>query len=158
MAQPVLDAIRRILSEEGVDFREVHHEEVRTSEAAARARAEPLRIGGKALLVKAGSEFRLCVLSASRKLDSQALKKHLGIRSLRFASADELLELTGLVPGSVPPFGRPILPFTLHADPSVLENDRIAFNAGSLTDSVILRVEDWVRVAKPEISAFARGE
>jgi prolyl-tRNA editing enzyme YbaK/EbsC (Cys-tRNA(Pro) deacylase) len=63
--------------------------------------------------------------------------------------------MTGLVPGSVPPFGRPILPFDLFADDSVLRNDRIAFNAGSPTDSIIMSVEDYVRIAAPEVFRFA---
>ncbi len=35
------------------------------------------------------------------------------------------------------------------------ENERIAFNAGSLTDSIILDVRDWLRVARPTMFAFA---
>jgi len=66
--------------------------------------------------------------------------------------------MTGLVPGSIPPFGRPILPFDLFADRSILANDKIAFNAGSLRDSIVMNVEDYVRVAKPEIFAFSQSE
>ncbi len=29
-------------------------------------------------------------------------------------------------------------------------NDRIAFNAGSLTDSIIMQVADWERLARPQ--------
>src|ERR1700704_5389917 len=128
----LLDEIRAWLTSESVPFREVHHEPTRTSEESARARGEELRVGGKALLIKVDAEFRLFVLSAERKLDSTAIRTHFGAKKTRFASPEELLELTGLVPGCVPPFGPPVLPFPLYVDPSVLENDRIAFNAGSL--------------------------
>ena len=66
---------------------------------------------------------------------------------VRFATHEELLEKTGLVPGSLPPFGRPILPFPLHVDASTLANERIAFNAGSLTDSIVMGVDDYRRAA-----------
>jgi prolyl-tRNA editing enzyme YbaK/EbsC (Cys-tRNA(Pro) deacylase) len=59
------------------------------------------------------------------------------------------MTMTGLVPGSVPPFGRPILPFDLYVDDSIPANDRIAFNAGTLTDSIIMSVPDYLRVARP---------
>jgi Ala-tRNA(Pro) deacylase len=59
------------------------------------------------------------------------------------------LDLTGLVPGCVPPFGKPVLPFDLFVDAAIRENDRIAFNAGSLTNSVIMGVDDYLRVADP---------
>ena len=111
-------------------------------------------MGGKALLLKVDDVFRLFVLSADRKLDSAAVKKHFSAKKTRFASPEELHQLTGLVPGSVPPFGAPVLPFPLYVDPSVFENDRIAFNAGSLTDSVVMAVSDYRRLAVPEVFVF----
>jgi len=151
----LLDSIRTWLSAEGVSFREVHHEPTRTSEDSARARGEDLRVGGKALLIKVDDVYRLFVLSADRKLDSAAVKRHFSARKTRFATPEELLELTGLVPGSVPPFGQPLLPFPLYVDPSVFANERIAFNAGSLTDSIVMPAGDYRRLAAPEVFEFA---
>jgi len=151
----IYDAIRDWLQRESVAFREAHHEPTRTSEESARARGEELRVGGKALLIKVDAEFRLFVLSADRKLDSGAVRSYFAAKKTRFASPEELMELTGLVPGSVPPFGAPILSFPLYADPSVFENERIAFNAGSLTDSMIMEIDDYRRLAKPEVFSFA---
>ena len=151
----LVDQIRAWLVSECAQFREVHHEPTRTSEDSARARGEELRVGGKALLIRIDSVFRLFVLSADRKLDSAAIKQHFGARKTRFATPEELAELTGLVPGSVPPFGQPILPFPLFVDPSVFENERIAFNAGSLTDSIVMPIEDYRRLASAEVFRFA---
>lgn len=155
MPDDVLDRIRAMLRETGIAYREARHEPTLTSEESARARGEDLRVGGKALLLKVGGGFRLFVLSAARKLDSAAIKRHIVSKKLRFANPDELHALTGLTPGAVPPFGPPILPFELYADESILENEVIAFNAGSLTTSIIMRVDDYVRVAKPEIFRFS---
>jgi len=154
----VLENIRNWLEASGVAFREAHHEPTRTSEESAKARGEELRIGGKALLIKVDSTFRLFVLSADRKLDSGAIKQYFGAKKTRFATPEELMEMTGLVPGSVPPFGAPILPFPLYIDPSVLENPRVAFNAGSLTDSIIIAIEDYQRIAGAEVFRFSAGE
>ena len=151
----ILGAIRDWLQRESVAFREVHHEPTRTSEESARTRGEDLRIGGKALLIKVDADFRLFVLSADRKLDSAAIRTRFAAKKTRFASPEELMEMTGLVPGSVPPFGPPILPFPLYTDPSVFENQRVAFNAGSLTDSIIMGIDDYRRLANPEIFTFA---
>jgi len=151
----ILEKIRDWLSAGGVVFREIHHEPARTSEDSARVRGEELRIGGKALLVKVDDAFRLFVLSADRRLDSGAIKRHFGARNMRFATPEELAESTGLVPGAVPPFGSPVLPFPLYADPTVFENDRIAFNAGSLTDSIVMPVLDYKRLAMPEVFEFS---
>ncbi len=152
----ILPAIRRLLTEAGISFREVHHEPTRTSEESAKARGEELRIGGKALLMKGDDLLRLFVLPADRKLDSGAIRREFGWKKMRFATPDELLELTGLVPGCVPPFGPPILPFELCLDQAATQNPRIAFNAGSLTDSIILAMSDYLAIAKPSrVFAFS---
>lgn len=152
----VLDRIRDMLRAAEVPFREVHHEPTLTSEESARARGEPMSLGGKALLIKADDRFALFVLRADTKFDSGAVRRGLGVKKTRFATAEELNQLTGLVPGCVPPFGRPILDFDLYVDPGILANDKIAFNAGSLTDSIIMSVADWSRLARPVELAFAQ--
>src|SRR3954470_19583084 len=100
----ILDAIRQLLTTSGVSFRAVAHAPTRTSEESATARGEPLSVGGKAILLKTDDAFRLFILPADRRLDSAAVKRELGVKKTRFASAEELLQHTGLVPGSVPPF------------------------------------------------------
>lgn len=155
---PILRAIRELLTAAGISFREVHHAPTRTSEESARARGESVRIGGKAIVAKVGETFGLYVLSAARKLDSAAIRRRVDERRFRFATPDELMALTGLVPGSVPPFGRPILPLDLHVDESIVANDRIAFNAGSLTDSIIMNVDDYLRITRPVIFSFSTDQ
>jgi prolyl-tRNA editing enzyme YbaK/EbsC (Cys-tRNA(Pro) deacylase) len=153
----ILEQIRELLTSAGVAFIEKQHEPTLTSEESARARGEELRHGGKALLIKTDDVFRLFVLPADRKLDSGAVKRELGVKKTRFATPDELHGLTGLAPGSVPPFGPPILPFELFVDAAIRENPRIAFNAGSLTDSIILSVSDYLAIAKPRVFGFSQG-
>lgn len=156
MSPDVLQTLREWLTSEGITFREVHHEPTLTSDDSARARGEELRVGGKALLLRTADGFALFVLPADRKVDSGAIRRELNCGKLRFATREELAELTGLAPGSVPPFGRPILQFPLYVDAAIRDNDRIAFNAGSLTDSMILAMVDYLRVAKPEkVFAFS---
>lgn len=148
----VLSRILGILDDADVDFRQLEHEPTLTSEESARVRGEPLEIGGKAMVVKADHDFHLVVISAACRLKSSRLKRALKARKLRFATADELFELTGLVPGSVPPFGPPVLSLALHVDVSIMNQTRIAFNAGSLTNSVIMNRDDWYDIAgKPPI-------
>ena len=140
-----------------MSFKTLHHEETRTSEEAARVRGVDLKIGGKALVVKIkdgddGDAFAVFVLSASRKLHTKTIKKEFKSKNVRFATREELAALTnGLVPGSVPPFGKPVINhvINLYVDTSVTEQDTIAFNCGSLTDSVIMPVSDYLKIACP---------
>lgn len=157
-ASEIRDRLLVLLRDAAAGYREIHHEPTTTSEASAEARGEPLEIGGKAIVMKADDAFHLFVISAARKIDARKIRAHLPARKTRFATAEELRGLTGLVPGSVPPFGHPLLPFPLHADVSVTRFARIAFNAASLTDSVVMATADWLRLAKPDVFDFAEQE
>jgi len=153
----VLESIRQTLQQHNIPFHESHHEATPTSADSARIRGVSLKIGGKALVLKIGDQFKLFVLSAERRLNTPALVEKFGTKKTRFATPPELLELTGLVPGSVPPFGRPILPLDLYLDESITQNEMIAFNAGSLTDSIDMKVEDYLKIARPiEIFSFSQ--
>jgi len=152
--QTTLVRIRGWLTENTIGFEELHHKPTRTSEDSARVRGESTQIGAKALLIKVDKKFGLFVLSAELRANSRAIRDHLKARRTRFATTDELRDLTGLVPGSVPPFGEPILPFRLYVDESIRQLDRIAFNAGSLTDSIFLSTEDYFRIAGAEVFSF----
>ena len=50
----ILQQLRDLLAEAGIEYREQHHEPTPTSEEAAGVRGVDLRIGGKALLLKVG--------------------------------------------------------------------------------------------------------
>jgi Ala-tRNA(Pro) deacylase len=146
----IYDRLGQLLRSAGVEFRELQHEPTLTSADSAKARGEPLGVGAKALLLKCDGTFRLIVLPADRKLNSKLVRTALGVKDVRFATADELKTLTGLVPGSVPPFGEPLLPFPLFADLDVgVRYPRVAFNAGDLRRSIIMSAADWETVARP---------
>lgn len=155
MNQPLFQTVCAFLDEHQVSYRTVHHEPTFTSEESAKARGEDVKIGGKAIVMKIDDEFKLFVLSAALKVDSKKIKERFHAKSIRFASKEELFELTGLVPGSVPPFGPPILPIPLFIDHSIQENEKIAFNAGSLTDSVILKTAEYLTVVQAEQFLFS---
>jgi prolyl-tRNA editing enzyme YbaK/EbsC (Cys-tRNA(Pro) deacylase) len=154
-----LNRVRDLLSRGGVDFKEISHAPASTSEESARVRGESLAVGAKALLLKTDEMFRLFVLPADLQLDAKRVKQELKTRSVRFANREELLEMTGLVPGSVPPFGEPVLPFELYGDTAIgsVEN-KVAFNAGSLTLSIVMKASDWKAVAKPVQFSFAKQQ
>lgn len=151
----VYDKIVRYLNSKNIKFKAVEHEPTFTSEESAKARGEDLSIGGKAILMKVDEQFMLFVLSASKKINSKKVKEYLKAKKIRFSTKEELFDSCQLVPGSVPPFGSPILPFKLYLDKSILCNEKIAFNAGSLTNSVILDMNDYLNVAIPEMFDFS---
>jgi len=151
----IFESICNFLTERNILYRIVHHQPTHTSEESAKARGEEVKIGGKAMMMKIDSDFKLFVLSAAFKVDSKKLKEHFNAKRVRFATKEELYSLTGLVPGSVPPFGRPILNLDLYIDTSIPLNDKIAFNAGSLTDSIVMNTKDYLAIANATQLGFS---
>lgn len=154
---PVTRRILALLAAWGVPHRLIEHGPTRTSEESAAARGERLEVGGKSIVLRVGDTFRVCVLSAASQINSNRVRRRFGAQKARFATAEELLDLTGLVPGCVPPFGPPVLDLPNCLDEGFLANDRIAFNAGSLCRSVVMPLDAYLELARPEIFDFAKG-
>ena len=157
MAAPQESAHARVIAllrAAGVAFTEREHAAVRTSEEAAAIRGAPLHSGAKALVLKAADRFLLAVLPADCSLDSKALRGVAGTRRIRFANRDELLELTGLTPGAVPPFGS-LFGVQTVCDPKLADNRDINFNAGSHSHSVQIAYADWQAIERPHLAVIA---
>jgi len=150
----VFNRVKVFLDKNKISYEYKEHRAVRTSEEAALARGEDIRIGAKALLLKADDKFVLVVLSAAKKINSKALKRILSVKKLRFATFDEVKEKTGCDPGGVPPFAN-ILGIDLLVDKSVVENEYMAFNAGERTKSLKIKTQDYLKLLKPRIEAFS---
>ena len=73
-----------------------------------------------------------------------AVRRAKGWRKLRFASREEVEELTGLAPGSIPPFGS-LFGLPTLCDERLGENEVINFNAGDHSISVSMRYADYLR-------------
>ncbi|MBN2123255.1 MAG: hypothetical protein JW821_03090 [Deltaproteobacteria bacterium] len=152
------EKIRSLLKEKRINYQEREHAPACTCEESARARGEDRKIGGKTLMLKdRHGVYHLFVLSAALEADSNRIRGILKSQKLRFATDGELKELAGVEKGALPPFGRPILPFDLYVDRSILENDRVAFHPGVTTLSFIMDVSDWFRLTRPTVCSFARN-
>jgi Ala-tRNA(Pro) deacylase len=154
MPPPVFERVEGLLSQHGIAFQVLRHEPVYTSEEAARVRGTPLASGAKALVCKGEQEFVMFVVPADRKLDSHAVRRAKGWRKLRFATREEVEELTGLAPGSIPPFGS-LFGLPTLCNERLGENEIINFNAGDHSISVSMRYVDYTVVEKPELGTFA---
>lgn len=136
------------------------HEPVRTSEEAARTRpGYTLHQGAKAMIVRVKNpqpKFVMLVLPADLRFDNAKVKSFLSAKDLRFATEQEIGELTGGVqPGAVPPFGN-LFGLDVVVDPTLFENERIVFNAGDRCFSLAMKSEDYKRLVNPQVRSFSR--
>ena len=154
MAITVFERIETRLKQSGVPFTVLRHEPVFTSEQAAAVRGTSLASGAKALVVKAGEKFVLIVLPADRKLDNKKAREVFGVKSIRFASKEEVEQLTGLAPGSIPPFGS-LFNLPTWCDERLSEQPQINFNAGDHSISISMAYTDYLTAEQPKLGVYA---
>ncbi|MCK4670465.1 MAG: hypothetical protein KAT43_04635 [Nanoarchaeota archaeon] len=153
MSEEVFSKIIDLLKENSIRYKLVEHEPVFTSKEAAEVRGTKLEQGAKALVLKSKKKVFLAVVPANRKINLEKLKEILDVKKLGLASSETVKEKTGCAIGSVPPFGN-IVGLDTYVDKDLLENEYIAFNAGSHTKSIIMRSNDFVKLVNPKIDAF----
>jgi Ala-tRNA(Pro) deacylase len=155
---PIHQQITDLLRQHNCWFEEFEHEPVRTSDEAAALRdGYTLQQGAKAIIIRAkisneGKKFVMLVMPADQKFDNTKVKQVLGAKDIRFATEDEVSEITGgIKPGGVPPFGN-LFGLRLISDNLLYENEneKIIFNAGRTT-SIAMKSADYKTLVKPEV-------
>lgn len=141
-------------------FELFEHAPVRTSEEAANIRnGYTLQQGAKALIIKiktadAQQKYIMLVTPGDQRFNNRTVKHLLGAKDLRFASEEEVISLTkGVLPGGVPPFGN-LFNMEVLVDPSLLENEKIIFNAGDRSISVGMHTHDYLEIVQPRIETI----
>lgn len=132
------------------------HEPAETCEKAAQYRGLPLQFGGKTALLKSKHGFHLFCVAANLQFDNAKIRKLLGSQKLRFAREEEKEELLGVPRGAIPPLGHPITDLELYLDASIFENESVAFNIGVLTQSVVVSLEDFLKLTEFKRGDFSR--
>ncbi len=153
----VVQKIKDLLEKNGVWFETFEHRPVRTSEEAARIRpGYSLKQGAKAIIVrikaKGGVRFySMLVLPGDMRFDSEKVKELLGAKDIRFATEEEIKQITGGVEtGGVPPFGN-LFNLRVIVDPELFKNEKIIFNAGDRRFSIAMKSNDYRNIVNPEV-------
>ena len=153
--EDVYAAICLVFERENVKYTSYEHEAVRTSQEAAAMRNSPLHAGAKAMVFYGDNQPLMIVLPADRKVDTREFKHLYAIRDLRMATPDEVLQITAVTVGAVPPFGG-LFGLPVYVDMSLSENETIFFNAGMHTRSLSVKETEYERVIKPLVGNFSK--
>src|SRR3989344_4116710 len=107
MGSEEVQRIKDVFSRLGLHATYLEHEEVVTSEDAARTRGFELKQGIKAIILTNDKEFVVVCVPADKKVDTKLVANEVkwARNKLRMATAEEVLEVTGCIIGAVPPFG-----------------------------------------------------
>jgi prolyl-tRNA editing enzyme YbaK/EbsC (Cys-tRNA(Pro) deacylase) len=83
-------------------------------------------------------KYAACLVQATRRLDvNHTVRRLIGARRVSFASAEDTVELTGMTPGGVTPFGLPPeLP--IYVDAPVMDLDEIVLGGGGRSSKILI--------------------
>ena len=144
--------IYALLDERGIEYEAIEHKAVYNMEEADALELPHREAGTKNLFIKDDKKrnyYVVCIPEHDR-LDLRALRMILKSRPLKFANETELMDLMGLIPGQVTPFGT--LNDTEHRVKVILSD----YFKGSLMDAhpndntatMILKADDVAELLK----------
>lgn len=147
--------IYELFEAHGISYDLFVHESASTCESASAKRGLDLSVGAKSILFKGKTGFCVFSIRAHLEVSSQKVRKVLGSNKLRFATHDELMEICHVEKGALPPLAGPLFNLPHYADKSLTTGEKIVFNAGILTESVVISTQDFLRLANPIICEFS---
>lgn len=140
------------LAKHKVRYRVLPHKTVYTAYDLATTLGEDLKKVAKTLLVRADRRYVLVVLPASARLDLKALAKLLKAKAVSI-SPETAIKRLKVVPGTTPPFGS-LLGVAVALENTLAKAGDIVVRAGSLTESLSMKVKDFVKMESPILGAF----
>lgn len=147
--------IKEFLEKERINYQVLEHNLAYTASEIAEAQHLPGHQVVKSVLVNGDGKWLLFVLPATRKIDFDKLKKALLLQNVDLANEGKVASLfPGCDVGAMPPFGH-FAGIPVYADTNLLENETIAFNAGTHTDMIKIKFKDYMRIAKPMLCDFS---
>lgn len=151
----VYDRIIKELESLRLAFEPYTHEPVHTSQEAAHVRGMKLSEGAKAIVLFGDGKPCMVTVPGDRKIDFKLFKALYKVKDLRMATPEEVLRITSVPIGAVPPFGH-IFGIPLYGDAAIRANQSVSFNAGLHTKSIRMAEADYEKLAKPVIGEFSK--
>ena len=142
------------LNDKKIGFEILQHSEAFTAQTIAATEHIKGRHHAKVVMVKAGNEHLMTVLSANSRIDLEKLEETVG-KPVTIETESEFKALfPDCAPGAMPPFGN-LYGLPTYVDLALSEEDFIVFQAGTHTDAIKLQYKDYERAVNPIVANFA---
>lgn len=152
----IVHHLMRYLDDAGIKYDIISH----TPTATTQETAHVMHVSGwtvaKAVVIREGRLLSMVVLPAPAKIDFVALRDLLNARSVELATEADFEDMfPDCELGAMPPFGN-LYGMKVYVDVSLLDDEMIYFNAGSHTDLIRMRYDDWEMLVEPEVLDLAQ--
>ncbi len=159
LEKDIHEQLRDLLDHEGAVYRLIEHPPEGHTEVIAKIRGNRIEQSIKSIVMQVRlnrkeNVYCLANVPGDCRIDFKGIKSHFNADSVAFAAREKAQELTGCVIGAIPPFsfnGQ----LQVLADPLIQQNEEVVFNAGRLDRSIMMRLDDYLRIAKPQLVQIA---
>jgi Ala-tRNA(Pro) deacylase len=150
--------LKKFLDENNIRYVSVRHSNAFTAQEVAATTHVSGKEFAKTVIVNKEERQIMCVLPASYKVNFDQLKENLGANDITLASEAEFkYKFPDCEVGAMPPFGN-LYDMDVYVAQILVQNDEIAFNAGSHTEIIKMSYNDFQRLVNPQVLPFSVKE
>ncbi|MFS8197399.1 YbaK/EbsC family protein [Streptomyces sp. CWNU-52B] len=158
-AHDTYDRLIALLDSNSVDYELIDHEPEGSTQAVSALRGHPESEAAKCIVLRVKVDRKttrniLAVVPGDRRVDLDAVKSLYTARYAGFSDAATTERLARSVPGTVLPFSFDA-DLEVVADPDVVAQPRLYFNAARLDRSLVISGADYARLAAPRVERVA---
>lgn len=148
--------ISEYLNQHNVEYRCYNHPPAVTALEIAESTHVPGHLLAKPVIIKADDQFVMAIVPANEHVDLELLRQVMGADQIRMAKESEFNRLFPLCEvGGMPALGR-LYGLPVYLDQSLINEDWIAFNAGTHTEVLKMDMENFKRLEHPTVCAIAQ--
>ena len=146
--------LKDFLDSNNIKYVVISHSTAYTAQEVAASSHIPGKEMAKTVMVKIDDKMAMAVLPAAFKVDFDLLKETIGAGNIELADEYEFKDMfPECEVGAMPPFGN-LYGMDVYMAESLVEEEEIAFNAGSHTELIKLAYKDFERLVKPKVLKF----
>ena len=146
--------IKDYLDKHKAEYEELVHKTVYTAYDAAQTLKKDLKEVAKNLLIQADKTYALVVVPADKRIDLKKLKKALGAKKVSLPKEDVIVKVLKIKPGVISSFGK-LHKVETWIDQAMLGTKKVVFSTGSATNSVLMKVKDFVQLEEAKLADIA---
>lgn len=149
-------SVKRFLGDHHLSYAVLPHRPAFTAQREAAAAHVPGREWAKTVACIADNRTILAMVPAPSFVDLERLRRIAGAEQIRLASEDEFPRLyPDCELGAIPPLG-PLFGQAVYVDRTLVAGRELVFEAGSHSDAIRMKYDDFARVVQPTVGDFGR--
>lgn len=146
--------LKEFLDSHRVHYESIPHVQTFTAQRTAQSTHIKGKEMAKTVIVKIDGLMCMAVIPADHRISLEHLKDASGAESVELATEQEFCAMFPQCEvGAMPPFGN-LFGMDVFVDNELTQDEEIAFNAGTHTEVIKMRYQDFVNLVQPEIGAL----